>query len=121
MCIRNAVAVAVAEADGVEPRFFGEIVNTPAAIRKLVEQLSKAGDRVKTERRDALSLARLHRAGELTAVGVPDGAQEALRDLTQAREDTKQLRLKAKPQLLAFLLRYGKRLSGKCKWTRAHC
>ncbi len=46
----------------------------------------KAGDRVKTDRRDSLLLARLHRAGELTAVWVPDGAQEALRDLTRARE-----------------------------------
>ncbi len=49
----------------------------------------KAGDRVKTDRRDSLSLARLHRAGELTAVWVPDEAQEALRDLTRAREDLK--------------------------------
>lgn len=47
----------------------------------------KAGDRVKADRRDALSLARLHRAGELTAVWVPDQAQEALRDLPRARED----------------------------------
>jgi transposase len=51
----------------------------------------KAGDRVKTDRRDAMSLARLHLAGELTAVWVPDGAQEALRDLTRAREDIKRL------------------------------
>ena len=49
----------------------------------------KAGDRVNTDRRDSLSLARLHRAGELTAVWVPDEAQEALRDLTRAREDMK--------------------------------
>ena len=66
----------------------------------------KAGDRVKTDRRDALSLARLHRAGELTAVWVPDGAQEALRDLTRAREDMKHLLLQSKQRLLAFLLRY---------------
>ena len=51
----------------------------------------KAGDRVKTDRRDSLMLARLHRAGELTAVWVPDTAQEALRDLTRAREDLKHL------------------------------
>ncbi len=80
----------------------------------------KAGDRVKTDRRDALSLARLHRAGELTAVWVPDGAQEALRDLTRAREDMKHLQLQAKQRLLAFFLRHGKRFSGKCHWTRAH-
>lgn len=67
----------------------------------------KAGDRVKTDRRDSLTLARLHRAGELTAVWVPDGAQEALRDLTQAREDMKHLQRQSKQRLLAFLLRHG--------------
>jgi transposase len=80
----------------------------------------KAGERVKTDRRDALSLARLHRAGELTAVWVPDGAQEALRDLTRAREDMKHLQRQAKQRLLAFLLRHGKRYDGKSKWTQAH-
>jgi len=80
----------------------------------------KAGDRVKTDRRDALCLARLHRAKELTAVWVPDGAQEALRDLTRAREDMKHLQRQAKQRLLAFLLRHGKRYDGKSKWTQAH-
>ena len=46
----------------------------------------KVGDRVKTDRRDALKLARCHRAGDLTAVWVPDAAHEALRDLVRARE-----------------------------------
>lgn len=80
----------------------------------------KAGDRVKTDRRDALSLARLHRAGELTAVWVPDGDQEALRDLTRAREDLKHVQRQAKQRLLAFLLRHGRRYTGKCHWTQAH-
>lgn len=80
----------------------------------------KAGDRVKTDRRDSLSLARLHRAHELTAVWVPEGAQEALRDLTRAREDMKHLERQAKQRLQAFLLRHGKRYSGKCRWTQAH-
>lgn len=80
----------------------------------------KAGDRVKTDRRDSLSLARLHRAGELTAVWVPDGAQEALRDLTRAREDMKHLQRQAKQRLLAFLLRHGQHFAGKSKWTQAH-
>ena len=80
----------------------------------------KAGDRVKTDRRDSLSLARLHRAGELTAVWVPDGAQEALRDLTRAREDIKHLQRQAKQRLLAFLLRHGRRYEGKSNWTQAH-
>jgi transposase len=82
-------------------------VVAPSSIPK------KAGDRVKTDRRDSLSLARLHRAGELTAVAVPDGLQEALRDLTRAREDMKHLQRQAKQRLLAFLLRHGKRYEGK--------
>lgn len=80
----------------------------------------KAGDRVKTDRRDSMSLARLHRAGELTAVCVPDGEQEALRDLTRAREDMKHLQRQAKQRLLAFLLRHGRRYDGKSHWTQAH-
>ena len=80
----------------------------------------KAGDRVKTDRRDSLMLARLHRAGELTAVWVPDGAQEALRDLTRAREDMKHLQRQAKQRLLAFLLRHGRRYDGKSNWTQVH-
>ena len=80
----------------------------------------KAGDRVKTDRRDSLMLARLHRAGELTAVWVPDGAQEALRDLTRAREDMKHLQRQAKQRLLAFLLRHGRSYDGKSNWTQAH-
>jgi transposase len=80
----------------------------------------KAGDRVKTDRRDSVSLARLHRVGELTAVWVPDGAQEALRDLTRAREDMKHLQRQAKQRSLAFLLRHGKRYDGKGHWTQAH-
>ena len=80
----------------------------------------KAGDRVKNDRRDALSLARLHRAGELTAVWVPDQAQEALRDLTRCREDMKHLQRQARQRLSAFLLRRGRCYSGKSKWTQAH-
>jgi transposase len=80
----------------------------------------KAGDRVKTDRRDSVILARLHRAGELTAVWVPDDAQEALRDLTRSRADMKNLLRQAKQQLLAFLLRYGKSYAGKSNWTQAH-
>ena len=80
----------------------------------------KAGERVKTDRRDSLSLARLHRAGELTAVWVPDGAQEALRDLTRAREDMKHLQRQGKQRLSAFLLRHDKRYDGKSRWTSAH-
>jgi transposase len=80
----------------------------------------KAGERLKTDRRDALMLARLHRAGELTAVWVPDEEQESVRDLTRAREDMKSLELKARQRLSAFLLRHGKVYTGKSRWTQAH-
>lgn len=81
----------------------------------------KAGDRVKTDRRDSLMLARLLRAGELTGIWIPDGMQEALRDLTRAREDMKHLQRQAKQQLLGFLLRHGvSGFTGKSNWTQAH-
>ena len=67
----------------------------------------KAGDRVKTDRRDAAKLARSYRAGDLTAVWVPDAAHEALRDLVRAREDAKQDQLRARHRLNKFLLRHG--------------
>ena len=81
----------------------------------------KAGERIKTDRRDARGLARLSRAGELTAVWVPDPEQEAIRDLTRAREDMKAIELKARQRLGAFLLRHGRRYEGgKSHWTQAH-
>jgi transposase len=81
----------------------------------------KAGEQIKTDRRDALKLARLLRAGELTAVWVPDAEQEAMRDLTRARDDMKSQERKARQQLNAFLLRQGQPWpSGKKRWTRIH-
>ena len=157
---KETIVVSIAEANGGEVRYLGEISNTVEAVEKLIGQLrkngaklsfcyeagpcgyelyrqltnlgwdcqvvapslipKKAGDRVKTDRRDSLSLARLHRAGELTAVSVPDDQQEALRDLTRAREDIKHLERQAKQRLLAFLLRHGRRYDGKSNWTQAH-
>ncbi len=69
----------------------------------------KSGERVKSDRRDALKLARNYRAGELTAVWVPDTAHEALRDLVRAREAAKKDQLRAKHRLGKFLLRHGRR------------
>lgn len=73
----------------------------------------KAGDRVKTDRRDAEKLARSYRAGDLTPVWVPDGAHEALRDLVRAREAAKKDELRAKHRLSKFLLRHGRRPPGE--------
>ena len=89
---------------------------------------TKAGDRVKTDRRDAERLTRCYRAGELTAVWVPDKAHEALRDLVRAREAAKQDQLRHRHQLSKFLLRHGKRPAeaGKAwsakylNWIRVH-
>jgi transposase len=78
----------------------------------------KAGDRVKTDRRDALKLARNYRAGELTAVWVPDADHEALRDLVRAREAAKKDQLRARHRLSKFLLRHGRRAPhGIQSWT----
>jgi transposase len=82
---------------------------------------TKAGDRVKTDRKDAVKLARAYRAGDLTAVWVPDAATEALRDLVRAREVTKQDQLRARHRLNKFLLRHGRhRPEGLTAWTGRH-
>lgn len=81
----------------------------------------KAGDRVKTDRRDALKLARSYRAGDLTAVWVPDAEHEALRDLVRAREAAKKDQLRARHRLGKFLLRQGRRPSTPmAAWTQRH-
>jgi transposase len=78
----------------------------------------KAGDRVKTDRRDAERLARSYRSGDLTAVWVPDEGSEALRDLVRAREAAKQDQLRARHRLSKFLLRMGQRpAAGMKAWT----
>jgi transposase len=82
---------------------------------------TKAGDRVKTDRKDAAKLARCYRAGDLTAVWVPDAATEALRDLVRAREVTKQDQLRARHRVNKFLLRHGhQRPDGMRAWTIKH-
>jgi transposase len=80
----------------------------------------RSGDRIKNDRRDAMALARLHRAGELTAVYVPTPEDEAMRDLVRGREDAKRDERKAKQRLGAFLLRHGYRYQGRRNWTLAH-
>ena len=80
----------------------------------------KASDRVKTDRRDALNLARLFRSGELTAVTVPDEADEAIRDLVRARLASIEDQRRCRQRVKSFLLRYGRRYDGKSSWTPAH-
>lgn len=80
----------------------------------------KPGDRVKTNRRDAISLAKQLRAGDLTAVWVPDRRHEAMRDLTRARQTAVEDLRRKQQQISAFLLRQGRPYEGKTAWTRTH-
>ncbi len=89
------------------------VVVAPSLIPK------RAGDRIKTDRRDAASLARLHRAGELTAVWVSDAGHEAMRDLVRARLDAVHALRRARQQLSGFLLRQGCHY-GRPAWTKLH-
>ena len=89
-------------------------VVAPSSIPK------KAGDRVKTDRRDAVQLARLLRSGDLTPVYVPAVEDEAIRDLVRAREDALKDLKAAKARLKAFLLRQDIRYEGRANWGPAH-
>ena len=80
----------------------------------------KSGDRVKTDRRDALTLARLDRAGELNTVWTPSPEHEAIRDLSRARGDCKLIDKQLRQRLGAMLLRHDKRFPGRKNWTQAH-
>ena len=81
----------------------------------------KAGDRVKTDRRDARKLARSYRAGDLTPVWVPDAAHEALRDVVRARGAAKKDQLRARHRLSKFLLRQGRRPpAAMTAWTQRY-
>ena len=89
-------------------------VVAPSSIPK------RPGDRVKTDRRDAMMLARLSRSGDLTAVRVPGAGDEAVRDLVRAREDAVRECRNARHRLKALLLRNGIAYAGKTSWTAAH-
>jgi transposase len=157
---KETIAVALADGGGRgDVRAFGQIVNTPAALSRLLTKLvqpgralkfcyeagpcgygiqrqlsdaghdcvvvapslipRKPGDRIKTDRRDANNLARLHRAGELTAVWIPDPAHEAMRDLVRARLAAVRSLRQARQQLGGFLLRHGFHYS-RPAWTQMH-
>jgi transposase len=81
---------------------------------------TRSGDRVKTDKRDARKLARLLRAGELTAVYIPEATDEAMRDLCRARTDAVDDRRRSRHRLKGFLLRHGYRYQGKTAWNAAH-
>jgi len=157
---KEKIAVAIADEGREVPRYWGVILNTPEAIKKLMKQLGepdqlkvcyeagptgypiyrlllslgieccvvapslipkKPGERVKTDRRDAIRLSQLFRAGELTSIYVPTEDDEAVRDLVRAREDSKEDQLRARHRLTKFLLRYDLNPpAGTKKWTRGY-
>src|SRR5215467_10987444 len=90
------------------------IVVAPSLVPK------RPGERVKTNRRDAVTLARLLRAGDLTPVWVPDAGHEAVRDLVRARTAASEDLRRKRQQLLSFLLRHGRIYSGRKHWTKLH-
>ena len=90
------------------------IVVAPSMIPK------QPGDKVKNNNRDALKLARLHRAGELQAINIPDAADEAIRDLCRARTDAVNDQRSLRSQFKGFLLRHGYKYHGKTSWNDAH-
>jgi len=90
------------------------VVVAPSLIPK------KPGDRVKTDRRDAVQLARLLRSGDLTSVYVPSVQDEAIRDLCRSREDSVSALISAKFRLKSFLLRLGLHYTGRANWSEAH-
>lgn len=157
---KETIAIGVADAGRAAARYYGEIENSPEAVRRLIARLAgpterlkfcyeagpcgyqlyrqlrgagqgcsvvapsliprQPGQRVKTDRRDGVTLARLDRAGELTAVWVPDREQEAIRDLSRARQDMKIIDKQLRQRLSAWLLRQGWRYPGRKNWTQAH-
>lgn len=90
------------------------VVVSPSGIPK------RSGERVKTDRRDAIKLARLHRAGELDEITVPDSGDEAIRDLCRARTDARKNVNAWKQRLKGFLLRNGYRYKGTANWGAKH-
>ncbi len=88
--------------------------------RRAVADPAEAGDRVKTDRRDALTLARLMRSGDLSSIYVPEVEDEALRDLSRGREDAMDDLKRSKRRLKSFLLRQDIRYEGRANWNAAH-
>jgi transposase len=80
----------------------------------------KPGDRIKTDERDCIALAQYSRSGDLHAVWIPDVEDEAVRDLSRAREDAVKARMQARHQLKGFLLRHDLRFTGKTQWGPTH-
>lgn len=117
------------ERPNVRLRFCYEAGPTGYGLKRQIEALGhscaviapsliprRPGERVKTDRRDAVKLARLFRAGELTEIWTPDEAHEALRDLVRTRESAIRDRTRKRQEIRSFLLRHGRTFPGKKTW-----
>ena len=117
------------ERPGMRLRFCYEAGPTGYGLKRLIEKLGhecaviappliprRPGERVKTNRRDAVKLARLFRAGELTEVWTPDEAHEAMRDLVRSREAAVKDRIRKRQEIRSFLLRLRRNYPGKEAW-----
>ena len=100
---------------------YRQLVSMGHACQVIAPSLTprKPGDHIKTDRRDALTLARQLRNGDLTAVWVPDERHEAVRELVRCRDDFKQVERRCRQRLCALLLRHGRHY-GKGNWTQEH-
>ena len=102
-------------------RRFRSALREPCEVVALGLILRKPSERIKNDRRDALMLARQHCSGDLSGVWVPDEHQEAMRDLSRAREDMKAIEWKSRQLLSAFLLRHDRIYrEGRSRWTQQH-
>ena len=101
---------------------YRQITTCGAACQVIAPALTprRPGQRIKTDRRDAAKLVRLFRAGELTAIHVPDEAEEAVRDLTRCREDVRRDVLRWRQRLLKFLDRHGRLYVTGKNWSQRH-
>jgi transposase len=129
---KDSISVAhVPEDRHAEVTYVGRIGTRPSDVDRLIRRLEekavapsliprKPGGHVKTDRRDAVDLARLLRSGDLQSVYVPSVEDEAVRDLARAREDTVIVLKAAKFRLKAFLLRLGLSYTGRADWNDAH-
>ena len=121
------------ERPGARLRFCYEAGPTGYGLKRLIEGLGhdcaviapsliprRPGERVKTNRRDAVKLVRLFRAGELTEIWTPDEAHEAMRDLVRAREAAVRDRTRKRQEIRSFLLRHGRVYAGKKAWGPRH-
>jgi transposase len=129
---KESIAIAVAEGGRQgEVREYGKVGGSLNALERALRKLKKPGVELHCVyeagpcgfvifRRDAIKLARCHRAGELTAVYVPDARDEAIRDLCRARTDAVRDQRRSRQQLKALLLRLGYHYTGKSSWSEAH-